>query len=181
MRRSSTGLILGYHGCDAAIRDALLAGQPFEISRNPYDWLGWGAYFWDGDPERALHWAQMMQRRGAPVAKPAVVGAVIDLGFCLDLTTQASLEVIKAAFGELKTLAEARGQALVSNTGPLRRERDCAVLNYLYASMPEPKFQTVRGVFTEGGPLYDGALILSKTHVQIAVRDLNCIKGVFRV
>jgi hypothetical protein len=158
-----------------------LSGKPFEISRNAYDWLGWGAYLWDGDPERALEWALLMKQRGAPIASPAVVGVVIDLGLCLDLTTQASLEVIKTAFGELKALAEGSGETLVSNTDHLRRERDCAVLNYLHTSMPLPKFQTVRGVFTEGAPLYDGAQILSKTHVQIAVRDLSCIKGVFRV
>ena len=78
-------------------------------------------------------------------------------------------------------IIEAQGEVLVQNTDTLRRELDCAVLNYLYASMPDPKFQTVRGVFTEGGPLYPGAQIQSRTHVQIAVRDSSCIKGVFRV
>jgi len=41
--------------------------------------------------------------------------------------------------------------------------------------------QTVRGVFTEGPPIYRKAGIREKTHVQIAVRDADCIKGVFRV
>lgn len=45
---------------------------------------------------------------------------------------------------------------------------------------PEPSFQTVRGVFTEGDPAFPGAGIQSKTHVQVAVRDLDCILGYFR-
>jgi len=181
VRRSGAGLILGYHGCDAAVAERLLAGAPFEISRNAYDWLGFGAYFWEGDPERGLQWAHLMQQRGAPITAPAVVGAVIDPGWCLDLTTQASLDVIKTAYEELKVVVEASGETLVENANFLRRERDCAVLNYLHASMPDPKFQTVRGVLTEGGPLFDGSHIQSRTHVQWAVRDLACIKGVFRL
>jgi hypothetical protein len=181
VRRSGSGLILGYHGCDAAVAEDLLAGKPFKISRNAYDWLGDGAYFWESDPERGLQWAGEMRGRGAPIATPAVVGAVIDPGWCLDLTTQASLDVIRKAFEELKSLAENSGQTLVENRSFLRRERDNAVLNYLYRSMPEPKMQTVRGVLTEGGPLYEGAHIQAKTHVQWAVRDLSCIKGVFRI
>jgi hypothetical protein len=173
--------VLGYHGCDAAVAEALLGGAPFRVSRNPYDWLGYGAYFWENDPERGLEWARIMQGRGEPITTPAVVGAVIDPGWCLDLTTQASLDVIRTAFDTLAALALADGRPLIANSSPMKRERDCAVFNYLHASMPEPKFQTVRGVLTEGGPLFDGAHILSRTHVQLAVRDLSCIKGVFRV
>lgn len=101
MRRSGAGLILGHHGCDAAVAERLLAGVPFQISRNTYDWLGFGAYFWESDPERGLQWARLMQQRGAPITAPAVVGAVIDPGWCLDLTTQASLDVIRTAYEEL--------------------------------------------------------------------------------
>jgi len=181
MRRSGSGLILGYHGCDATVAEALIAGEAFKASRNEYDWLGDGAYFWESDPERGLQWAQTMKDRGAPITTPAVVGAVIDPGWCLDLTTQASLDVIRKAYDELLVLVAAGGKTLVQNRDFWRRERDNAVLNYLYQSMPAPKLQTVRGVMTEGGPLYDGAYILSKTHVQLAVRDPTCIKGVFRV
>ncbi|USQ95900.1 hypothetical protein [Caulobacter sp. RL271] len=181
MRRSGAGFLLGYHGCDATVAEQLLEGVPFEISRNPYDWLGWGAYFWENDPERGLDWARLMQARGAPITTPAVVGAIIDPGLCLDLTTQASLQVIRTAYDVAKQLTEGRGETLIENTDTFRRERDCAVLNVLYESLPEPKFQTARGIFTEGGPLYEGAHMMSRTHVQIAVRDLSCIKGVFRV
>ncbi|MGA7236293.1 MAG: hypothetical protein WBY44_11470 [Bryobacteraceae bacterium] len=44
-----------------------------------------------------------------------------------------------------------------------------------------PSVDTFRGVFIEGEPLYPGAGFYAKTHVQIVVRNPNCIKGVFRV
>ncbi|MEO1272348.1 MAG: hypothetical protein AAFX99_29980 [Myxococcota bacterium] len=64
------------------------------------------------------------------------------------------------------------------------RYRDCAVFNW-YAQMLDrgqsmPYFyQTVRGVFVEGEPVYEDAGIHIKTHVQIAVRDPGCILGYF--
>lgn len=40
-------------------------------------------------------------------------------------------------------------------------------------------FDTVRGVFTEGGPAFEGAGIQLKSHIQVCIRNLNCIKGFF--
>jgi hypothetical protein len=40
-------------------------------------------------------------------------------------------------------------------------------------------FDTVRGMFTEGDELYPGAAFYHQSHVQIAVRNPDCIKGVF--
>jgi hypothetical protein len=41
--------IVAYHGCDRAVRDDLLSAGRSAISvkdsKNPYDWLGTGAYF----------------------------------------------------------------------------------------------------------------------------------------
>ncbi|WP_395015308.1 hypothetical protein [Dongia sp.] len=181
MPRSATGFVLGYHGCDETVAERLIDGEAIAPSRNQYDWLGWGAYFWENDPLRALRWSRLsLERRGAK-GKPAVVGAIIELGDCLDLTVQSSLAVIETAFNSMKTVYEAVGKPMPENKDELRRPLDCAVLNFLYDSMPEPRYQTVRGVFLEGGPLFPGSHIQSKTHVQIAVRDLSCIRGVFRV
>jgi len=66
------------------------------------------------------------------------------------------------------------------------RDLDCAVLNLALRTFDDRAgdndrgFQTVRGVFVEGDPVYDGARIHTKTHVQIAVRDRSCILGYFR-
>lgn len=181
MRRATAGFVLGYHGCEASVADGLVNGDPFEISKNDYDWLGSGAYFWESDALRGLQWAELAAQRGKKVDKPAVVGAVIELGLCLDLTQQSSLDVIRTAYFGRKRVSDALGEKMPKNIDKLRRPLDCAVLNYLYESMPAPKFQTVRGVFVEGGELFPGAHIEAKTHIQIAVRDLSCIRGVFRV
>ena len=45
----------------------------------------------------------------------------------------------------------------------------------------EPSIDTVRGVFVEGEPVYEGAGFRAKTHIQICVCNISSIKGVFRV
>jgi len=40
-------------------------------------------------------------------------------------------------------------------------------------------FDTIRGIFTEGGPVFEGAGIQLKNHIQVCIRNLNCIKGFF--
>lgn len=42
-----------------------------------------------------------------------------------------------------------------------------------------PAYQTVRGGFPEGKALYSGAGLTEQHHIQIAVRDVSCIRGYF--
>ena len=45
-RRSN--LVVGFHGCDKSVVDAVIAGQTELLaSKNDYDWLGNGIYFWE--------------------------------------------------------------------------------------------------------------------------------------
>jgi hypothetical protein len=65
------------------------------------------------------------------------------------------------------------------------RDLDCAVINAGVADFDlnapsQRSVQTVRGVFVEGDEPYPGAGFRRKTHVQIAVRDADCILGYFR-
>jgi hypothetical protein len=55
------------------------------------------------------------------------------------------------------------------------RDLDCSVIRHLHAMMDEAgdPFETVRGLFTEGGELYPGGGFQKKTHIQIAVRDAD--------
>lgn len=46
---------------------------------------------------------------------------------------------------------------------------------------PQEPFDTVRGLFPEGEPAYEGGGILTKTHTQLAVRTPECVIGVFRL
>lgn len=81
---------LGFHGCDAAVAERIFAGKThLKRSKNDFDWLGEGIYFWENSPARALQYARELKvhprRSGPQIKTPAVVGAVIELGYCLNL------------------------------------------------------------------------------------------------
>ena len=80
--------VLGFHGCDEATADKVFSGKyRLKQSTNERDWLGSGIYFWENNPQRALEYARHLKNHPegglAPINKPAVIGAVIDLGYCL--------------------------------------------------------------------------------------------------
>jgi hypothetical protein len=186
MHRLATSFVLGYHGCRPAIAEALLSGVPFQPSDNDYDWLGPGVYFWEANPERGMEFIrEKAQRRRFDPAETSVVGAVVDLGLCLDFTTSAGIDVVKSAYRALVATTRVAGQPLPRNADEaMRRYLDCAVIRYLHSILHiagVPRIQSVKGVFTEGDPIYPGAGFFEKAHIQIAVCDPACIKGVFRV
>jgi hypothetical protein len=196
LSRLSTSFVIGYHGCDEKVAVALLSGQEDILhSDKDYDWLGPGAYFWETDPERAREFAQEQVNWGRYV-HPTVVGAVIDLRNCLNLASRKGTEELALAHSSLKRLSKALGQPLPKNEAPkgtretdrLYRYLDCAVIRHLHTMIEgqtaqetgiEP-YDTVRGVFTEGQRAFPGAKLFQKTHVQIAVRNIDCIVGFFR-
>ena len=186
MHRLSASFVLGYHGCDAAVAQRLLKNQAFKPSHNDYDWLGEGVYFWEANPLRGLDFAVETSRRSnTAITKPAVLGAVIDLGYCLDLTTTVGLNKLKTSYDELKRVSDQAGLPMPRyRLDGLRHDLDCAVINYLHrieAENGRPPFDTVKGIFIEAPELYFGSAFGSKNHIQIAVRNFDCIKGVFRV
>lgn len=171
-------VVLGYHGCDIDFAHSLLTGETtiedWKTSQNPYDWLGHGIYFWEHAPVRALEWSKA---RG----KDGVIGAVIQLGRCLDLTETEHTEVVRLQYALLNKLYQTEGKTLPRNRGK-RRDLDCLVINELVkeAAMIEDPFQTVRCPFLEGEAAFPGSGILKESHIQIAVIDRQCILGVFR-
>lgn len=186
MHRLTSTFILGYHGCDKDVGESLLAGTPFEPSNNDYDWLGPGIYFWEANPLRGLEFAEeASKRKGSSISKPFVIGAVVELGLCLDLTTSSGLEWLRIAYASLVDVTRAAALDLPANgKDGLRRNLDCAVVGRLHAILEAqklPAIDTLKGVFSEGQPAYSGSGFREKTHIQIAVRSPRCIKGVFRV
>lgn len=180
-----TSFVLGYHGCDAEVAERLLAGEPFKPSENRYDWLGHGIYFWEANPDRGLEFAHLSSgRTGSAIAQPAVVGAVLDLGLCLDMTTSSAARLVARAYASMRATADALGAELPRNSKDMmRRDLDCAVINRLHEMVAEEDvvIDTVKGIFVEDDPIYVGSGFHRSTHVQIAVRNPGCIKGVFRV
>lgn len=198
--RTAGPFVLGYHGCDRAAARRILEGGPFTPSVEDFDWLGPGAYFWENDPQRALEWAIAKQARGR-CDDPCVVGAVIDLGHCLDLTLRGDLDLLRVAYDSLREANETAGLTMPVNRDfksspggdkPLRY-LDCAVLRHLHANIEQEAeeirrsggrpliepFAVVRGMFFEGDSAYPGGGFYSHTHVQLAVCDPAAIRGAF--
>lgn len=176
-------IIVGYHGCERKLADGLLTGKvpiaDWNKSQNAYDWLGEGIYFWEHSPTRALHWASERFRTRA-----AVVGAVVQLGTCFDLLDEKVTELLVAGYSEFVESFAAVGKPLPANKGKDNklRELDCAVINFCVyrAGLRRIPFDTVRGAFLEGPPVFPGTTISAETHIQIAVRNPDCVLGVFR-
>ena len=182
-------VVLGYHGCNTPesiefarqLFDGTASPSDWKPSNNEYDWLGHGVYFWEYGPHRAREWAG---------EDGTVVGAVIQLGRCLDLTDIRDTQLLKSAYETVTTLYNEAGWSLPQNEGrELKlRKLDCVVINQFMDDMdrdfggPDGKshYQTVRCPFEEGNAVFPGSMLKTQTHIQISVRDLSCILGVFR-
>ena len=183
-------LVLGFHGCDEEVAKKLLSDKPtFKQSKNHYDWLGNGMYFWENDPERAWEYVnETKKREPEKYPNPTIVGAVLDLGHCLNLTENRYKILLKDAYEKFKEFIVASKAEMPKNKeaykddhDKLLRPLDRTVIEFLHATnTPEQSFDSVRGMFVEGKALYDGAGFHDKTHVQIAIRNSGMIKGYFR-
>src|SRR5260370_9573447 len=108
-------LMFGFHGCDESVRDRLL-NQPDEIvfSKEKYDWLGHGMYFWENNYKRALQWAEEKRARGS-IKQPAVIGAIIFLGYCCDFLDANYIGILKEYFDLMVPIYSAVGKNLPHN------------------------------------------------------------------
>jgi hypothetical protein len=163
--------VRGYHGTSAEGAASILH-EGFWISRNEYDWLGDGVYFWQDAPRRAWEWANM--RYGADAA---VVGALIRLDDCMDLLdiywSRALTDTYNAYLAQSK---RARLSLPRQTRGAHRLDR--AVINYAVGVLAEQGIviRSVRAAFVEGTPVYPRSALLDRSHVQIAVRDPSLIE-----
>lgn len=181
----SRSLVLGYHGCDQSTAVKVINGDRQIPSTNDYDWLGNGLYFWEDSYSRAWKWAQADARDPKGKVKvPAVLGAIIDLGNCLNLIDAESLELVKAAHSAYRDLCRVSRLQPAQNKGMELRARylDKAVFETLHKLREhegERPFDSVRAFFVEGEPLYENAGLRSLDHVQICVRNPDNIAGYF--
>ena len=172
--------VLGYHGCDPAFAEKILNGEipigEWQPSTNDYDWLGHGIYFWEYAPERALTWSN---RPGA--RKGGVIGAIIQLGNCLDLTDVNDTRVLGSSFKSLSFDYEQQKIGLPVNQDG-RNLLDCLVINEFSMAVAKDgnPLQTIRCPFIEGDEIYPGSMIREQSHVQLVVKNHGNILGVFR-
>jgi hypothetical protein len=94
----SSPYIIGFHGCNQDVADILLREEPtFKKSTNNYDWLGNGMYFWENNPIRAWEYILEVQKREPHrIQNPTVVGAILDLGHCLNLVESRYINLLRA-------------------------------------------------------------------------------------
>jgi len=194
-------LIIGFHGCELDVRNALLNNpDTIKISTEPYDWLGHGMYFWENNYDRALQWAEDKKKRGT-LKKPSVIGAILHLGYCCDLLDSRYVQILRAYFQVMAYSYKTLEKKLPINKDlpndrhkdKIFRELDCAAIEFMHENTFNRTkydihakgysdfklFDSTRGAFTEGRPIFEGAGIFEKSHIQICIRNLNCIKGFF--
>lgn len=187
MQENELRIVVGYHGCDIETRNSVVNGEELLPSTNSYDWLGHGVYFWENDYTRAYEWAvEMSERKNSSVKTPAVLGACIALGHCLDLTNRESIRMLKVGYNLLKENILTSGGEMPHNEDVpysddlLLRDLDCAVIQQIHdIKRNDSPYDTVRGLFIEGEEVYPGSGFREKTHIQICVVNPDNIIGYF--
>lgn len=166
----------GYHGTSlTAAKSILEAG--FRISRNPYDWLGDGVYFFQDAPTRAWDWAIAHHGNDA-----AVIGAEIHIVNCIDLLDVDWYPVITNSYNSFLKILKDSGRSLPEQSeGAHRLDRE--VFNYTADVLGArgQKIACVRAAFAEGRAVYADSAIFDRSHVQIAVREpATCVRRMWR-
>ena len=177
-------LVLGFHGCKKDTYDSVIYnGEALRPSENQYDWLGNGIYFWENSYERAFEWAEVRYKENA-----CVIGAIIDLGYCLNMTDYGNTKILKYGYKLLEEYNSRIGVPMPQNTmgrsstDLLLRDLDCAVIQQIHLynkKMGYKPYDSIRGIFIEGDRIYPGSGFSEKTHTQICIVNPNCIKGYF--
>ena len=169
-------IVLGYHGTSSEAADMILRGG-FQISRNTYDWLGDGVYFFQDAPHRAWEWAFRGHGNDG-----AVVRAEIRIVDCMDLLDRDWTQVISDTYDSyVKNLRDSGRNMPQQSEGAHRLDRE--VINYAVGVLSESgiNIACVRAAFAEGRPVYPDSAIYDRAHIQIAVRDIAiCIRGIRR-
>lgn len=169
--------VIGYHGCDAVfaarVRSGRISLAQWKHSENPYDWLGKGIYFWEGGRTRAESWARKKFGDQADVLQ-----VEIDLGHCLNLLESTYHGALRETYRILRTVYRQRNLPWPTNHNK-GHYLDCLVIDAVVKLEDKQRspFQTVRGVFEAGGTVFPVSAIRTQSHVQIAVRDYQCIRN----
>jgi hypothetical protein len=190
MYSNKTSFVFGFHGLDETIGREIVAGQrDLKPSQNRYDWLGHGVYFWEDNLARAKKWADdQSKRKQTSVKQPFAIGAVIDLGNCFDLLRQDCLDFLAVQYENMLQESALSNEPIPQNQAWTaadidfkKRELDCAVIRYAIEAAKDigVMYDSVRAAFWEGQELYPSAGFKQYNHIQIAVINPQCIKGLF--
>jgi hypothetical protein len=178
--------ITGFHSCDRKTGLKVLNGEDgLNLSTNSWDWLGTGVYFWEQNPDRALGYAEDCangkQKFGGKIEIPFVIGAIIELGNCLNLVESKSIAIVKQAHDSMEEIFKETGEKMPVNKGA-NRALDCAVIQYVQQSNIRENliaYDCIRSAFHEGGEIYPGSNFTERLHIEICVINTDLIKGYF--
>ena len=170
----SSILAIGYHGT-SRVASAEVLKDGFILSREPYDWLGNGVYFFQDAPDRAAEWA--FERHGG---SGTVLGAEILLEECMDLLDIGWASLLAEAHDRFLDLCRRSGQPVPLQKGGAHR-LDRHVINYAIGVLAKKgrPIHCVRAAFAEGLPVFPNSALMTRSHVQIAVRDTTLIRRVW--
>jgi hypothetical protein len=175
LTRLADRVVRAYHGTSISTAAVICTEHRIEASKNDWDWLGWGSYFWEDGLHRAWEWADQQHPD-----EPAVVSVPVRLGNCLNLCDGQQFPVVQTAYESLRQEHERLGIDLPVNREDLRRPLDCLVLNFACQELLSD-VETVRAPFQEGAPVYPGAAFSSNAHVHLCVRRESAFVGPFRI
>ncbi|HVC32111.1 MAG TPA: hypothetical protein VNL16_01240 [Chloroflexota bacterium] len=113
----------GYHGTSATAAASILR-DGYRFSRNEYDWLGDGVYFWQDAPQRAWQWAKEHHGPNA-----AVIRSLIRLDDCMDLLDIHWTRVLTDVYDSFLSQMKRANLPLPRQTRAAHR-LDRAVINY---------------------------------------------------
>ena len=172
----SEPIAIGYHGTRSEWAD-IIERDGFQVSKNPYDWLGDGVYFFQDAPNRASQWAHDHYGDDG-----VVLVAEIRLEHCMDLLDVSWNGVLSDTYDSYRERVRQLGYSLPTQSGGAHR-LDREVINYTVGILGEAgtRVDCVRAAFREGEPVYPDSALYNLAHIQIAVRNpAACIQRVWR-
>ncbi len=173
--------IVAYHGTTVADADKLVNGEDFKNSDKSHEWLGEGVYFWEYAPKQAWWWTKDHKKN----SRPAVVGAMIRLGNCLDLLDPENVRWLKRVYDDIIPKWGAAKLPIPKNMRS-RKNLDCAILNWIYSQSDttETPIETSRGVYVptdSAKRVWTGSWIYDEAHIQVCVREQQNILALWHV
>ena len=155
-------LYLGFHGCEKQLAmEILLQKKDFHQSTNVKQ-----------------------------CNEPFVLGAVLDLGYCLDLTCRKHVQslvsvwstIVRPIYDSGNIKPNKPGRNVGENGELMLRFLDKYVIESLHKFNEAKGFEaydSVRAGFWEGQEIYPTAGFREKNHIQICIRNPKCVLGVF--
>lgn len=173
-------IVVAYHGCNRALKEQILKNQnrlkskkELNPKKNKGLWLGSGIYFFEDNLKAAQKWARNHHKNN-----PGVLGAIIDLGDCLDLAALDGTSLLEEAYRFLSIVGKDKEILRSENKDEIRRELDHVVIDKAcdFHVFSGRYFDTVRCPFVWGKNVGELAKLeplsfQTDTHTEICVRN----------